>query len=85
MEPVYEAAATAVINQSWVTEICCWAPDPQSVSHYWLKGGQRVAHIQFISAHHIHCAACPGEKCCKKNNKLAEGSCIIFSASVLFE
>lgn len=38
MGPVYEAAATTVINQTWVTVICCLVPDPQSISCYQAKG-----------------------------------------------
>ena len=33
MGPVYEAAASTVINQTWVAGICYLAPGLQSISH----------------------------------------------------
>ena len=50
MGPVYEAAATTVINQTRVTVICCLAPGPQSISHRRLE----EPHIQFVSPLYIH-------------------------------
>lgn len=50
MGPVYEAAATTVINQTRVTVICCLAPGPQSISHRRLE----EPHIQFVSPLYMH-------------------------------
>lgn len=48
MGPVYEAAATTVINQTWVTVICCWVPGLQSISRYRLE----EPHIQFVCTYY---------------------------------